>query len=148
VEDWSEVDVFGSPFESDAWIVRPSAYGLIVDEHGRLAVVRTPEGLFLPGGGIEPGETPQQAVIREVLEECGLSVRIGEWGIRAVQFVYSVPEKAHFEKKCTFIDGTIDGQPSAPLEPDHELVWFEPGTAEEVLSHQSHRWAAGQWVRR
>ena len=38
--------------------------------------------LETPGGGIDPGETPEQAAIREVEEECGLSskvvMRIGE----------------------------------------------------------------------
>ena len=30
----------------------------------------------LPGGGVEPGESPQQAVLREVEEECGVVGKI------------------------------------------------------------------------
>lgn len=30
----------------------------------------------LPGGGIDPGEAPEKAVIREILEETGLSVKV------------------------------------------------------------------------
>jgi 8-oxo-dGTP pyrophosphatase MutT (NUDIX family) len=30
----------------------------------------------LPGGGIDPGETPEEAVIREILEETGFTVKM------------------------------------------------------------------------
>jgi hypothetical protein len=44
--DW-DGPVFGAPPEAGAWIIRPSAYGLIMDDNKRLAVVLTRQGVFL-----------------------------------------------------------------------------------------------------
>ena len=79
----SDAPVFGhAPTDAHA-VVRPSAYGLVTDSEGRVAVVRTAHGLFLPGGGIEAGETAREAVTREVREECGLDVQLGSWAVHA-----------------------------------------------------------------
>jgi 8-oxo-dGTP diphosphatase len=144
MDDWSTVRVFGSLPEAGVCVIRPSAYGLIEDGKGRLAVVRTTQGTFLPGGGIEMGETPEEAIIRETLEECGLIVRLGAWTIRAVQFAYSLSEKTHFEKRCIFIEGVVEGTSPSGSEADHELVWVEPALAVQILSHRSHSWAVEQ----
>jgi 8-oxo-dGTP diphosphatase len=55
---------------------------VIKDAAGRLLLIRRGHdpgaGLWsLPGGRIEPGETDEQAVAREVLEETGLRVACG-----------------------------------------------------------------------
>ena len=55
---------------------------MIKDRDGRLLLIKRGHepgaGLWtLPGGRIEPGETHQQAVAREVLEETGLVVACG-----------------------------------------------------------------------
>ena len=92
LSDWNGAPVFGVRTPDDSWVIRPSAYGVVQDERGWIAIVRTPEGIFLPGGGQEPGESPEEAVCREVLEECGLAIRLGSWEIRAVQFIYSTQE--------------------------------------------------------
>ncbi len=60
-------------------VTRISAYGLVCDVD-RILLCRFSEGIFsagmwtLPGGGIEFGEYPEEAMVREVEEETGLRV--------------------------------------------------------------------------
>lgn len=61
---------------------RVAAYGLIVRD-GRILLCRISSALpanagewTLPGGGIEFGEDPADAVVREVREETGLRVKV------------------------------------------------------------------------
>jgi ADP-ribose pyrophosphatase YjhB (NUDIX family) len=57
-------------------ILLPSVAAVISDEAGRLLLQEksSGEGWSLPAGAIELGETPEQAIEREVLEETGLRV--------------------------------------------------------------------------
>jgi len=58
---------------------QPAAIGIIFKDHQSqvLLVKRRDVPVWvLPGGGIDPNETPSQAVIREVLEETGFNVKI------------------------------------------------------------------------
>jgi 8-oxo-dGTP diphosphatase len=61
----------------------PCVGAIISDPGGRLLLIKRGHepgrGLWsVPGGRIEPGESDEQAVIREVREETGLSVRVGK----------------------------------------------------------------------
>lgn len=56
------------------------AIGIVLREGRFLVVERSqtvvaPGRLCFPGGGIEPGETPEEALVREFFEELGIAVR-------------------------------------------------------------------------
>ena len=62
---------------------RIAAYGLCVDAQGNLLLARASSSLslrgrwFLPGGGVDHGEHPADALRREIEEEAGLTVVLG-----------------------------------------------------------------------
>ncbi|MCA0306125.1 MAG: NUDIX domain-containing protein [Actinobacteria bacterium] len=60
---------------------RLAAYGIVLSERGLLATQFSDRtavpGLWgLPGGGIDPGESPSRALVREVVEESGQELEI------------------------------------------------------------------------
>lgn len=54
----------------------------LVDADGRVLIAQRPEGKSLaglwefPGGKVEPGETPEDALIRELREEIGVETQV------------------------------------------------------------------------
>jgi len=78
------------PLPGEGWRIgddglpfRRAARVLLFDGEGRLLLVQAhdaqqPERIwwFTVGGGIDPGETAREAVVREVLEETGLSIDV------------------------------------------------------------------------
>lgn len=58
--------------------------GVIADPRGRILLARRTVGRDLaglwefPGGKVDPGETPEQALVRELREELGIEAELGE----------------------------------------------------------------------
>ena len=62
--------------------VIPCVGAVVFDAQGRLLMIQRGHdpgaGLWsIPGGRIEPGETDEQALVRELLEETNLQVKVG-----------------------------------------------------------------------
>jgi len=94
------------------------AYALILDGEDRVLLVRAGNGRFyLPGGRIEPDETPEQALAREVAEECGLSIRVGESLGEAFQPTFD----GTVMLRASYWRAQIIGL--AHEEPEHQLLW-------------------------
>ena len=99
----------------------PVVAALIV-RGGRLLIARRPEGRHMagrwefPGGKLEKGESPEDAVEREIREELGLDVRAG----RIYQAIaYSYPEKDVL--LLFYAASVVSGEPR-PIE-EAEIRW-------------------------
>ncbi|MFB4277828.1 MULTISPECIES: NUDIX domain-containing protein [unclassified Nonomuraea] len=70
-------------------LMLPSVSGFVFDEAGRLLLARHGDvGLWAaPGGGVDPDERPEAAVVRELREELGIEVEV-----RGLIGVYGGPE--------------------------------------------------------
>ena len=135
---------FGSAIAGRSYVLRPGGYAVIRNRLNEVAVVRTPEGLFLPGGGQLPGESPDQAAIRETAEESGLRIQVGVCLGVADELKFSAREGGHLRKRCTFFAADApDGAREAAIELDHELLWLPFPEAIAQLSDESQRWAVG-----
>ncbi|MBE6881428.1 MAG: NUDIX domain-containing protein [Ruminococcaceae bacterium] len=54
-----------------------SVAGLVINDSGEILLVKSPRrGWEYPGGMVEPGETFQDALLREIKEEAGIDVKI------------------------------------------------------------------------
>ena len=136
-----DIPEFGERIPGKVYVPRPGAYGIIVGNQGRIAVMKTPRGGFLPGGGSEGCETPEETLVREVREECGFEAdivkRIGE----AVDYVFTAGNREGIRKECVFFLAIVLGSEGAATEADHVLTWLEPEAARAKLIQGSQQWA-------
>jgi 8-oxo-dGTP diphosphatase len=67
---------------------------MIVDDEGRILIAERPEGKFMagwwefPGGKVEFGERPEDALAREVREELAIDVEVGRTPESAVCVIF------------------------------------------------------------
>jgi 8-oxo-dGTP diphosphatase len=145
----SDLNQFGVRLRDRDYRARSGAYGLLMRD-GRLACVRIGFEAFkydLPGGGIDPGETPEQAVRREFGEETGLAVEV----VRPVtdfRHYFIHEDGTAYNNHSHFFEVRLIGDsPDAQCEADHELVWLEPMQALLSLDKEGYAWAVILWLR-
>jgi 8-oxo-dGTP diphosphatase len=110
---------------------------VLQDRDGAVAVIRRRRGddtwYLLPGGGVENGESAQEAAAREALEELGVEVAIGSL-LATVHFRRDGVESVQHHFAATIIVGAFGSGTGPELSSDaatprgsYEPMWMELG---------------------
>ena len=116
--------------------------GIVLIQNGKVALIeRHRAGLnyfVFPGGGVDQGETLEQAAIREAMEELGIEVSIKQkvaeiqFGLKSRQ-VYFLAEQTGGEFGTGAGEEFTDADPGSPEEGIYIPIWMP---IDELLLHQ------------
>lgn len=129
------------PEDGRRYTLRPGAYAILPRDGAVLLTHETGDApeFQLPGGGIDPGESPLQALHREVSEETGWHIarprRLGAFR----RFVYMPEYTLWAEKICHVFVAWPTLQISDPTEPQHAAIWMRPDQAAAALGNDGDR---------
>jgi 8-oxo-dGTP diphosphatase len=145
------VPQFGSREPGKDYPDRPGAFS-IVERDGKVALVRvTFEGgggrTDLPGGGLDEGESPEDAAIRECGEEAGLVIAVEAEVVRADHYFVNEKGVSRNTRGVFFAARVVREEASLKIEEDHALVWCDPHEALVKLDRDAHVWALACWIR-
>jgi 8-oxo-dGTP diphosphatase len=140
---------FGQTQTGLTYMERQTVYGICPKGEANLAIVRIGKrGAFvydLPGGGVERDEDEAAALMREYIEETGLTIWPTRIIGRAGQFWVNDGQPRN--SLATFYEVELSAEDSSPTEPDHVLEWMAPDDAISKVRHESHAWAILHWLR-
>jgi 8-oxo-dGTP pyrophosphatase MutT (NUDIX family) len=92
--------------------------GVVLHRHRRL------RRWIQPGGHVEPGETPQAAVIRECLEETGLAVAHPAEGATLIHVDVHRAARQHVHLDLRYLVWAPDADPSPAVGESQDVAWF------------------------
>jgi diadenosine hexaphosphate hydrolase (ATP-forming) len=113
------------------------AGGVVFNAVGQVLLIAYPEsrggGWSFPKGHIDPGETPEVAAVREVLEEGGVLAEI----VGSLEPTRYVNPSGVAREVFWFAMRTLDVQ--ATPEPGFRAGFYDPSEAMKLLSHAENR---------
>ena len=130
---------YGAPPETARrYTRRPGAYA-ILERNGSILLTHQARPIpefQLPGGGIDPGESPVASLHREVLEETGWSIskprRLGVYR----RYTFMPEYDLWAEKICHIYLARPSRRHGPPSEAGHEAIWTDLVTASRLLASE------------
>lgn len=126
-----------APTPGKRHVLRPGAYAILPRRGRFLVTVQSTrdDDVQLPGGGIEPGESPLSALHREVHEETGWHIaRPRHLGVFR-RFTFMPEYGIWAEKLCHVYVARPTLPHGPPVEPGHTAVWMSGSEALAMLGN-------------
>lgn len=127
---------------------RPTGKAIVFDEEGKIALVGTKVNSYylLPGGGIDPGESVEDGIVRECLEEIGCDVRLD----RPLGIIedYRTRDKKHCINYC--YTAKLRGEKGKLTLTEEEIknglhvIWVPPEKAIAILKDETEQLKRGE----
>lgn len=134
---------FGEKLENIEYFERIAVYGIVINEEGKIAIIKTPRGYFLPGGGIEGSESHEQCLKREFMEETGYQITVENYIGRSS--LYHVSKTYRYSHGTGyFYFATLTQKKNNGIEEDHKLIWLEPAECINGLYLEHQSWAVAK----
>lgn len=122
------------------YLPRPGAYAIILNAQGELLTLETETGVFLPGGGQDPGESLLETLVREGREELGVSMVPINYLLAADDCRYSPLYQQHFQIQAHYFYAEIASDAVFVTEPKMKAVWRPLSKAVRELTRSNDRW--------
>ena len=139
------MEIFGEKKENVHYVSRPGVYIIFFNSKNEIGVVQTPKGLFLPGGGKNKKESDDECLERELIEELGWKIQIGNKIGHNIQYYNST--KKFLKMECYFYLGESFIKVTNPKETDHILKWFSSEHLIENLYPENQKWAVKEAIK-
>ena len=142
------MEYIGEKLENKEYEERKTAYGLIFNEKGEIAVayIERFDMYNLIGGKIEEGENSKEALIRETKEEIGYSLNDVEYiGDLACYYYFDILDIYELGI-MDFYQAKIGERVCEPIEKDHQLVWVKPEEIADKMYFLYHRHILNKYV--
>jgi 8-oxo-dGTP pyrophosphatase MutT (NUDIX family) len=125
------------------FLLMPAVAGILRDDRGRVLLVQHVEGRWqIPGGAIDPGERPLEALVRECREEADIEVRpgriLGAFGGPEYRTSYENGDEVGYVTVVYEIE-LVDGTPRADGDETQAVGWFSPDELDGLDVHPAVR---------
>lgn len=129
-----ETPQFGKKEPNATYTPRPGVYAIISNTKGELGVVEVKEKYFLLGGGLDNGESEEQGLRREMIEEAGKEISSLQFLGKANEYV-TTADGQHINKMMSFYRVELGESTSTDSDPTHAFRWV---TKDEFRARARH----------